>query len=277
MLFLLACASSDPVVLLDADPARPGDLGADGPYGAELYTRTYAARVIGRVRTDLVLPTEEAGDDLPVVVFIQGGAVEVERYHWLAAHLASRGYAVILPHHELNLALFTAGNGQDALLGAWNDPDFEARLGDVAAIGGHSLGAVTAAKGWLAEERFEALFLAAGIADPADDPQIREGSPMLSMVGENDQRIVPADVEAGFERFGSPRWFAEVEDLNHYGFTSDPTEKELAGDGPSTDPDTARIHVQDVLDAFLDGTLRDDADALGRFDANAFDSVEVHP
>lgn len=277
LLLLFACTGPGPTVLLEADASRPGDLGEDGPYGASLWTRTYAARVVGRVRTDVVLPTgEDVPDHAPIVVFVQGGAVAAERYHWLAAHFASRGYATIVPHHPLDLAIFSTGNAQDALLGAWDDPEFADALGEAVAIGGHSLGGVVAVKGWLTEERFEAAFLLGSFPDPADDPTIRDGSPVLSVVGSNDQSALPADVEAGFKRFGDPRWYAEVDGLNHYGWTDDATAKELEGDGPTPDLETSRQHGLDVIDTFLDGALRGDDDALDRLDAGAFDGVEVH-
>ncbi len=278
--FLLLGCSATPsfVVLLDPDPARDGLNGADGPYGAIATSRRYQARVTDAIRAEIVLPSDETDSPAisaaPTVVFVQGGLVDVDRYRWLYTHFASRGYAVIAPYHALDLAIFDIGNASDALAGARADPQLGDSIGDSAAVGGHSLGGVVAVKNWLADDSFSALFLLASFPAAGDDPTARTGSPVLSIAGDNDQKALPADVRAGFERFGDPRYLAMVDDLNHYGWTDGATEKELASDGAAATLDADRIAALTVIDAFLDASLRGDATAVERLD-QPFDGVTV--
>lgn len=278
-LLLLACSGPPTFeLLLSPNPARDGVEGADGPYGAVSTERRYQARVTDSVRAELVLPADEAGSPAvlaaPTVVFVQGGRVDVERYRWLSLHLASRGYAVITPYHDLDLAIFEIGNATAAYEGARSDPSLMAWIGESAAVGGHSLGGVVAVKNWLDAEAFSAVLLLASYPAAQDDPMDRWDSPALSITGAQDQKALPDDVEAGFDRLGDPRYLAIVEDLNHYGWTDGASAKELAGDGESTTLEADRLAALSVIDAFLDGYLRSDADARVRL-MQPFEGVTV--
>lgn len=276
---LLACSAPPTFdVLLAPDPGRGGADGADGPYGAISCERTYQARVTDAVRVEFVLPGDEGGGPTvpaaPTVVFVQGGLVDVDRYRWLYAHLASRGYAVVAPHHALDLAIFEIGNASAAYAGARVDPDLGSWFGASAVVGGHSLGGVVAVKNWLADDAFSAVLLLASFPAADDDPEERAGSPVLSIAGANDQKALPADVQGGFERFGDPRYLAVVDDLNHYGWTEGASEKELASDGETLTLDADRLAALTVIDAFLDASLLGDAGAADRLDL-PFDGVTV--
>lgn len=278
-LLLLGCLGTpafEPYV--GADAGRDGLDGRDGPFGAAFANRRYPARVIDRVDVELMLPVDADGafaaPDAPTVVFVQGGAVVQPRYRWLAAHLATRGYAVLSPHHALDLAIFNIGNAVAALDGANDDPELAPWVSTDAAVAGHSLGGVVAVKNWLVDERFGPVVLLASYPAAGDDPADRAGSPVLSIAGATDGSAALDDVEAGFDRFEAPRWFALVDDLNHYGWTDGATPEELAGDGPVDDLPAARAHALAVLDAFLDATLRDDAEAAQRLD-EPFEGVTV--
>lgn len=278
-LLLLACAGPPSFTpLLAADAARTGTDGSDGPFGAIVTERRYAARVTDDVRTEVILPSDDADAptlaDAPTVVFVQGGLVPVERYHWLLQHLASRGYAVVAPDHSFDLAIFAIGNGTDAYTGARRDPDLGAWVGDTAAVGGHSLGGVVSVKDWLADDDLAAVMLFASFPAAADDPADRAGSPVLSIAGTNDQKALPADVATGFERFSDPRWLAMVDDLNHYGWTDDASEDELATDGVTTDLAADRLAALSVIDTFLDASLLADPAAADRLD-QPFSGVTV--
>jgi predicted dienelactone hydrolase len=67
------------------------------------------ARVTEGLDVDVIYPSDSqgavdrSGAPYPVIVFVQGGLVTVQRYQWLTAHLASRGYVVLAPHHQLDL------------------------------------------------------------------------------------------------------------------------------------------------------------------------------
>ncbi|GDX82827.1 hypothetical protein LBMAG42_46380 [Deltaproteobacteria bacterium] len=276
---LLACSAPPTFdVLLAPDPGRDGADGADGPYGAISSERTYQARVTDAVRVEFVLPGDDGGAPTvpaaPTVVFVQGGLVDVDRYRWLYTHVASRGFAVVAPHHTLDLAIFDIGNASAAYAGARGDPDLGSWIGDSAVVGGHSLGGVVAVKNWLADDAFSAVLLLSSFPAAGDDPEDRAGSPVLSIGGANDQKALPADVQAGFERFGDPRYLAVVDDLNHYGWTDGASEKELASDGQALTLDDDRLAALNVIDAFLDASLLGDADAAARLNL-PFDGVTV--
>lgn len=277
---LSACRPDDALAVVSpAQPDATGEDGTDGPYGVALTERRYAARVAGKVDVDVLLPVDEAGGlavaDAPTVVLVQGGLVPVERYHWLAAHLATRGYAVLAPHHPLDLAIFAIGNAQASLEGALGDDTLAGWVSPQAAVAGHSLGGVVSVKNWLADDTFAAVALLASFPAGGDDPAERAGSPVLSITGAVDGSALPEDVEAGFERFSDPRWLAIVDDLNHYGWTDGVTAEELAGDGDVVDLPGARQHALAVIDTFLDATLRGDPDAAAALDAPAFVGVAV--
>ena len=133
---------------------------------------------------------------------------------------------------------------------------------------------VVAVKNWLANDAFSAVLLVASFPAMGDEPEDRAGSPVLSIAGANDQKALPPDVEAGFERFGSPRYLAMVDDLNHYGWTDGASAKELASDGETSTLDADRIAALTVIDAFLDTSLTGDAEAAARLDL-PFDGVTV--
>lgn len=277
---LLVACSAPPTfeVVLDAEPGRDGADGADGPFGAITTGRTYQARVTDAVRVEVVLPGDEAGAPAvlaaPTVVFVQGGLVDVDRYRWLYTHLASRGYAVVAPHHALDLAIFEIGNAAAAYAGARGDPDLGPWIGDSVVVGGHSLGGVVAVKNWLADDAFSAVLLLASFPAAGDDPEDRAGSPVLSIGGANDEKALPVDVQAGFERFEAPRYLAVVDDLNHYGWTDGASEAELASDGETLTLDADRLAALTVIDAFLDASLLGDAEAAARLEL-PFEGVTV--
>ena len=65
-----------------------------------------------------------------------------------------------------------------------------------------------------------------------------------------------AEVLEGAARFPGPTWVGAVDGLNHYGFTDDASEADLASDGVAGRPVAeARPDALAVIDAFLDHTL----------------------
>jgi len=263
---LLACAPP-PERLVAPDASRAGLDGDDGPWGAVLVERRYPARVTETVETLVVYPGDDtdrpALADAPTVVFDHGGFVEADRYLWLAAHLATRGYVVALPRFPLRLAITAPGNGPAALEGALADD-----LGAVlpAAVGGHSLGGVTGAMAWAADTRFEANFLLASFPAAGTEVEGRSG-PALSLTGELDAQAAVDDVRAGIDRYEDGR-LGVVAGLTHYGWTDGVSESEAAREPTSAVPvDESRRAALSVLDPWLDLTLRADPTAAERLDA----------
>lgn len=265
-LLLLGCAAP-PERLVAPDPGRDGLDGADGPWGATLVERRYVARVTETVETRVVYPSDGADtpalQGAPVVVFEHGGFVEADRYLWLAAHLATRGYVVALPAFPLDLAITAAGNGSAALDGVLAD---EVGAALPAAVGGHSLGGVTGAMGWVEDPRFEGDLLLASFPAAGTEVVGRDG-PALSLTGALDGQAALEDVRAGVARYDGGR-LGVVDGLTHYGWTDGVTEAEAAREATPTVPvDDARRAALSVLDPWLDLVLREDPTAQARLDA----------
>jgi pimeloyl-ACP methyl ester carboxylesterase len=266
------------------DPARTGVFGEDGPFGALVVPRTLRVRADDALDVDLVVPTRDgaqmATGTFRLALIIQGGAVSVERYHWLGAHLASRGFVVVMPHDPLDLAFFGQGDGLDAL-GAVRDAG--ARVGDPlfgtidarpAVVLGHSLGGVVAAKDWLAQPSdISLLVLFASYPDPGDDVTKPRpaGARVLSLIGGHDGSAKFADVKAGAAKFAVPTTLAVVDGMTHYQFTDDPTAAELKKEGTTATVPTgvARGKALFLVDAALD-------DLLGR-GSHTLDTPDIWP
>ena len=281
LLLALACAAP-PRLLTEPDAARDGAPGADGAYGAAAIDRTYAARVTDTVATTVVYPSDTDGalaaTNLPIVVFVQGGFVNPARYEWLAAHFATRGMLVALPAHDLALGLFSAGNASAALDGlladaAGNGPLAGAASADSPAlIGGHSLGGTTSALAWVDDDRFAGLFLAASYPASDTDVAARGDAPVLALVGSADGLSDPDTVAENLVTLGTP--LGVVEGLNHYGWTDDASERDLASDGATDRPvPDARADLLVVVDTWTEAVFVGDADALAALPATPFEGV----
>lgn len=267
LLFLLACSpTSEPELLLDPDIRRLGSDGTFGPNGVAFSTFR-AARATGRsFDVDLHFPATEDAEMLegehPMVVVIQGGAVEHERYHWMGEHLASRGYIALTPKYPSDLAIFGSNRTHEAVDRARNldeegDPILNGAIDDQAVgVMGHSLGGTVAAKQWARhEDTFGPLIIVASY--PAGGDKVEDRSqPVLSIIGALDGSADLVQTEEGAERFEQAT-FAVVQGMNHYDWVDDVTEKELEKeDSPSEQPaEESRANGWRVIDAYLDAEM----------------------
>jgi hypothetical protein len=289
LLSALGCGSPGPVELaLQPDPTATGEDGERGPYGAARATYRTQARVSERLIFEVTWPADAegildpAGAPYPCVLSVQGGLVEPERYRWMAEHMASRGAVVLAPRHSLDLAILESDNASYALDEALEraalpgDP-LEGALeegGPVVAMG-HSLGGVVAAMLWVADPRVEGVSVLASYAAGGTDVESMGGSPSLLLTGAEDQ-VPPEEFFPEWERFPEPRWGGVIEGMNHYDWTDEATESELAGDGVSTRPASeSRRDAWRVLDSWLDATLLGDPEAAARLDEGQFPGVEA--
>jgi pimeloyl-ACP methyl ester carboxylesterase len=256
-MWLLACSAA-PELLVAADAGRDGLDGADGPFGATRETVRAAARVDEVVTVELVYPSDEAGglavDGAPAVVFVPGGFVDADRYLWLAGHLATRGYAVVLPRPPLRLAILKPGQPQVAV-DALEQVSAGGALaglytGGPVVVAGHSLGGVVAGNWFLGDEDVDAAVLLA--AWPTADAAPGEGRPLLSLVGSRDGSATPAEVADGLQ--GYDALSGVIDGMTHYAWTDDPSAGELGKEpAPSRPIPDLRRDAQRVIDAFVDG------------------------
>lgn len=295
----LACACSPyptapGAMVTQPDPTRAGVLGYDGPRGAALVDFTAQARVTDALKVQVIFPARVDGSleaesaPYPAVVFVQDAAVTRVRYRWLAAHMATRGYVVILPDHPFNLAMLDADHAVLALRAV---RDAAAESGTLrgaidpsapAAVVGHGLGGVVAARQWAHYTDFSAVAVLAAYPADADYDAIRarRGANALLMAGTADVPTALTRVQGAFTTvFEDPKLYAQVDALNHYAWTDDTTGDELASDGPRPPTADARAETRrdalTVLDLWLDSVLRRDADATASLATGTFHNVTL--
>ncbi|MBX2801264.1 MAG: alpha/beta hydrolase [Myxococcales bacterium] len=266
VLITVACSPFRPAeTLLLPDPAREGTAGQLGPFGVEVRELAVQARVTEVVDADVVYPVQDGSHarDAPVVVFLHGGFVPPVRYRWLAVHLASRGLVTLMPRAELDLALLQAGNGALALDALRDAAQADEPLLDLvasdgpAAVMGHSLGGVTAARQWVGDDSLDLLVMLAAFPADADPVEDQGDRPVLAVSGTTDESLLPDDFVTRSQRYSTASiWL--VEGLNHYGWTDDATSGELGRDGPlEGELGDLRTRALALLDAHLDVALAD--------------------
>lgn len=264
-----ACAPEVEQVLAPAADVA-GLYGERGRHGVLFSQRRFRVRVDQIVDAEVLWP--ETTGAYPAVLLIQGGLVTPERYRWLAIHVASRGHVVVVPDHLLNLAIFAQGNGLDALAAlrrashTQGDPLVGKVAGSPALAIGHSLGGVVAAKAWLGDpEGVSHLVFLASLPDPADDVAARHRGRLVSIIGDLDGMSVAEAVE-GVRDFAVPTTMAVVRGMNHYHFTDDASEEELAPGGDAREPmAVVRRRSLFLVDAALDELSGEQVDVFGRF------------
>lgn len=262
LVLLPACSPEPPTELLEVDRRRTGGLGELGVWGAYLHQRTFRVRVDESVDVDVIVPGGPAPS--PPVLLLPGGNVDIERYHWLGVHMASRGFAVIAMHSPLFILLeqgniFDAFRAVRAVAQDPDDPLYQVVAPDAPALViGHSLGGVSAAKLWASQpEDVSHVVLICSTTDSADDystrPLLLGGERALSVIGSADKRVPEQDARDGIATFPVPVTFAAVQGMNHYQVVEDPTESELATDNaPTIEEEQARFLTTFIIDAMLE-------------------------
>ncbi|MDQ3266280.1 MAG: alpha/beta hydrolase [Myxococcota bacterium] len=225
-----------------------------------------SARFEVRVRSTELLPVDvffpstpdgfPTGSAHPAVVLLQGGAVDVERYHWLAEAVARGGMVVALPHHASRLAILSLDDGAFARQLLIEPPEGSLLTGavnpDRIAVGGHSLGGVVAVKLAL-QGGFAAAALLASLPDPADAAALPGlGLPTLSLAGAQDCQAQLDEVRAGWEQLPSPSVLAVLSGATHYQFTDDDSPDRTRDCPPTASLEDSHRRIAAALVAFLE-------------------------
>ena len=281
LLSLLLCGlvgCGGPTLLLEADPARVGGFGDDGAFGALLFQTSERVRGDRVVDVDVVVPADDDGaaatGPFAPVLLVQGGFATVERYHWLAQHLASRGAVVVAPHYVADLAFFAQGNGADALAAVRADDDFDVADDSALAVG-HSLGGVVASDSFVEDEDgVSHLVLLSSVPNPSLDLSRTTGR-VLSIAGGKDAKISVDEVRDGAAGFAARTVVAVVDAATHYDFTDGASDSELAGDGESKDKAGARRGALSLVDAMV-ASQHGDRDGDAFLDTPSAWPVGVH-
>lgn len=286
MLFAGCAGPGEVELVLDPDPTATGEDGQRGPYGAARATYLTQGRISDAIHFEATWPATEtgelaAGGPFPVVLSLHGGFVGPERYRWMAEHMASRGYVVLAPEHSLGLAIIESDNASYTLDQVENstadrgDPLYGAiEIGAPVACTGHSLGGTVSAMRWVADDRIDALGIWASYPPDTTDIESMAGSPSLLLTGSED-RISPQTFIDRWERFPEPTWKGVVQGMNHYDWTDDVSEADLAKDGASLrPPEESRPDAWRVIDSWLDAVLIGDGGAQARLDEGGFPGIE---
>lgn len=242
--------------------------------------RRVRVRVDAAIDVTVLVPVEATSAPArrrPVAVLVHGGLVSPDRYEWLAVHLATRGFVVLVPAHALDLAFFEQENAIAALRVLRDrsrepgDP-LEGTMDDApAAILGHSLGGVVAASLWDEHpEDFDELVLFASF--PAGSTmRTRSTGRALSIHGGADARVTLAQASDGVSSLATssrPATLAVIDGMNHMQIADRVSASEAAAAGTaSIDEATARARLRWLVDALLwprvggaDDALADDSD-----------------
>tara|TARA_B100001989_G_C24548443_1_gene472562 strand:+ start:1933 stop:2820 length:888 start_codon:yes stop_codon:yes gene_type:complete len=286
-LFVLSACGGAPELLLSPAAQQTGVEGARGPYGVSMRRWMFQARITEGAQVDVLYPSDAQGEldrtkaPYPVVLFIHGGLVRAVRYRWLAQHIASRGYVVLMSSHLADLALAQSDNSLFAL------DDFRKRTSNrqsplygahdtsqPVAVMGHSLGGVTSVTDWMVRKEIKGLCLLGAWPASSDPIEIEATRSVLSLTGQHDERSTPARVLEGFQQFKGEGYYAVIDDMNHFDWTDNASASELATDGPAAkDLAQSRTHAQHVIDSWLDMVLKNDSAAQKLIERGAFKGI----
>lgn len=138
-------------------------------------------------------PTSVAEQDVLVIIY-PGGLVRPQAYEWLARGLAADGYLTVIPEFSFDLAV-TDPDRAETLIERYGE-------GRQVVLAGHSLGGAMAAQ-YAADHDLAGFGRLAGLvlmaAYPAASADLSGSSlPVLSLVGEHDEVVDEAALEAGW-------------------------------------------------------------------------------
>ncbi|MCC6811935.1 MAG: hypothetical protein IT381_31215 [Deltaproteobacteria bacterium] len=264
---LSACLTGRPQggeTVLAVDPVRTGQGGNDGPLAVVRARVDVQARAVDAFAVDAFVPRDADGaavGERVLIVILQERGVAVERYYWLATHLASRGYPAIVVDHFADAPLVEIDNGWLGFDAVRRAVRFNGALKNVlpeegarAIVIGHGEGGRAAQDLWLRYADV-AHFIALGsvLAENVAPIVPKDGGEALCIVGSNDDR------RPRMQAACTPSLITLIEGGNHALFADFPTAVEQRADGALFgDAAVLRRHALDFLDVWLDAKVRDD-------------------
>lgn len=173
------------------------------------------------------------------LIFSPGARVEARAYADILRPAADAGVLVVILKTPLNLSLLDGNQARGAMV---DHPEISTW-----AVGGHSLGGVSASSFALENQDVDGLLLYASY--PLDSLRDRPGLQVLSISGSEDGLSTPAKIDASRELLPLDATFVEVQGGNHAFFGNYGAQP---GDGePSVDRDGAQEQIAGATVAFL--------------------------
>ncbi|MDQ0730093.1 alpha/beta hydrolase [Arthrobacter sp. B1I2] len=170
---------------------QPGPAAEAGPTSDFMVTETNTA----------ITMSPEGSATTKGLVFYPGARVDARAYQDVLAPAVGAGYRVVILKEPLGLSLLDGNQARGAIAG---NPDITTW-----AVGGHSLGGVSASSFALDNPDIEGLVLYASY--PIDSLQDRDGLSVLSVSGTNDGLSTRAKIEASRDLLPAGTTFAAVQ------------------------------------------------------------------
>ncbi len=186
-----------------------------------------------------IVMTPEGGQASRGLVFYPGARVEARAYADILRPAADAGILVVILKTPLNLSLLDGNQARGAMAA---HPEISSW-----AVGGHSLGGVSASSFALGNPDVDGLLLYASY--PLDSMRDRAGLKVLSISGSEDGLSTPEKINASRELLPADATFVEVQGGNHAFFGSYGPQP---GDGEATvGRDVAQEQITAATVSFL--------------------------
>ena len=169
---------------------QPGPAAEAGPASDLTVTETPTS----------ITMSPEGGTTTKGLVFYPGARVDARAYQDILAPAVGAGYRVVILKEPLGLSLLDGNQARGAMA---DNPDIATW-----AVGGHSLGGVSASSFALNNTDVKGLVLYASY--PIESLQDRNGLSVLSVSGGNDGLSTPAKIEASRQLLPADTEFAAV-------------------------------------------------------------------
>ncbi|MCP1411547.1 alpha/beta hydrolase [Paenarthrobacter sp. A20] len=189
--------------------------------------------------TTAIVMTPEGGQASRGLVFYPGARVEARAYADILRPAVDAGFLVVILKTPLNLSLLDGNQARGAMAA---HPEISSW-----AVGGHSLGGVSASSFAVGNQDVDGLLLYASY--PLDSMRDRAGLKVMSISGSEDGLSTPEKIDASRELLPLDATFVEIQGGNHAFFGSYGPQP---GDGEATvGRDVAQAQIAAATVSFL--------------------------